>query len=468
MPLRLPRLQALALVAVAAYLLAVPLLLVVVQGWSGHDLARVLQWPPMLLCALAWWAAPGATAAPRPAVRAGLVLLAAAALASVLAAPVPAMAAREAALLLGLLAVAAGVAGAGVDACRVLGRVAVLATGGYAALVLLIAAVVTAAGGVPSRADLFVGYDNHRFHSHVQTAAVPLVLAVALGAFGETSAAWRRGAWSALALGATLVFVAAGRGTFLALVGAAVLLPLLAGRVGWPAARGLALALALGAGIFALMFVAWPAWQASQASGAPALADYGAARLGSDEARLLLWQRALDMSAASPWLGAGPMHYAHGAGRAAAHPHNLPLQVAAEWGLPVLALLAGLFLAALVAAVRRLRVADAAARTGAPLLLGVLAVAADSFVSGNLVVPVSQVWIAVLGGLALAAWRQASPPVPAPPRRRVLPAVALAAQVALAVQVAPEAADLPAHLKRTVERFPAERHQPRFWSDGRF
>ena len=35
----------------------------------------------------------------------------------------------------------------------------------------------------------------------------------------------------------------------------------------------------------------------------------------------------------SPWLGIGPMQFAALASVVGAHPHNWPLQVAAEWGL---------------------------------------------------------------------------------------------------------------------------------------
>ena len=43
----------LALIATAAYLLAVPVVLVGIDGWSGYDLARLLQWPVLLLAAAA-------------------------------------------------------------------------------------------------------------------------------------------------------------------------------------------------------------------------------------------------------------------------------------------------------------------------------------------------------------------------------------------------------------------------------
>jgi len=62
--------------------------------------------------------------------------------------------------------------------------------------------------------------------------------------------------------------------------------------------------------------------------------------------RQVLWAEAWGHALQHPWLGLGPMHFAHGDNPIAAHPHSLPLQLLAEWGVVftlVLGLLLGCF-----------------------------------------------------------------------------------------------------------------------------
>ena len=55
--------------------------------------------------------------------------------------------------------------------------------------------------------------------------------------------------------------------------------------------------------------------------------------------RLLLWQSAWEMIEEHPWLGVGPWHFANKPNPIAAGPHNFPLQIATEWGVPAAILL---------------------------------------------------------------------------------------------------------------------------------
>lgn len=63
----------------------------------------------------------------------------------------------------------------------------------------------------------------------------------------------------------------------------------------------------------------------------------------SGNGRIYLWLKAIDYILENPWFGIGPMHYAWYPNKIAAHPHNSILQIAAEWGLPVLLLTLFLF-----------------------------------------------------------------------------------------------------------------------------
>lgn len=58
--------------------------------------------------------------------------------------------------------------------------------------------------------------------------------------------------------------------------------------------------------------------------------------------RVLLWQQAWELIQSHPLLGVGPLHFAAHANHIASSPHNFPLQIATEWGLPASIILMGL------------------------------------------------------------------------------------------------------------------------------
>lgn len=130
--------------------------------------------------------------------------------------------------------------------------------------------------------------------------------------------------------------------------------------------------------------------------------------------RLQLWIRALEMVGEYPWLGAGPLHFAH-YGRdlqTGASPHDWPLQMGSEWGMPALFLLCGV-LALAVLKLWQLRkivsVKDQDTLT-AWLVTG-LAILVDGLVSGLIVMPTSQLWIALYVGCAWGWTYSLSPAV---------------------------------------------------------
>ena len=272
-----------------------------------------------------------------------------------------------------------------------------------------------------NRAELFVGYDNYRFSNHAQSAAVPLtVLAMTVA----PPRSWLHPlAWFAAIGGFALLFTVAGRGTLVGIVTGAVLIGALLGRASFATLRHPAIAAALGLLLFALLFGLLPLLTGVT----PEFSEgYYGARMGSVEARFFLWRIAQSYIERSPWLGIGPMHYAHFHNPEAAHPHNVYLQVAAEWGVPMLLLLVGLGVVALrrlALAVRRCpetRQRDC----GIGLFLACVAIAVDGLFSGNFVMPVSQVWIAFTFGWGDGVDGRSArgPTARTRRRRRVLPA----------------------------------------------
>jgi hypothetical protein len=126
------------------------------------------------------------------------------------------------------------------------------------------------------------------------------------------------------------------------------------------------------------------------------------AQLSNPSGRELLITAAWSAAQAHPWLGLGPMHFAALPGLLSAHPHNAALQIAAELGLPALALAAW-------ASVKLLAVARRTAVAASPqqawlaqgALLALLAAGALAMLDGVHVMPVSQSLLAILIGLAI-------------------------------------------------------------------
>ena len=218
-----------------------------------------------------------------------------------------------------------------------------------------------ARSGAPGRA---VG--NMRQPNHLATlllwSAVAVIPLVELGKLGRTRA--RRAA--ALALMALAILGVTLSGSRTGLVGIAVLAL-------WGAldarlsrfSRGLLLAAPLLCALSWGLTAAWASLQNTQAIGAAARVGEGAASAG----RFAVWSDTLTLIRAQPWLGVGFGEFNFAwtltplpdrPGEFFDHTHNLPLQLAAELGLPLTALVLGLLALALWQAWRRTRAAPAA------------------------------------------------------------------------------------------------------------
>ena len=160
------------------------------------------------------------------------------------------------------------------------------------------------------------------------------------------------------------------------------------------------------------------------------------------------------------------MQFAALASRVGAHPHNWPLQIAAEWGLPALGLLAF--------AVFKLR--DAIRRTVASeqsftaLTLTAMVALSLGLVDGNLTMPVSQIGATFAVGMLIGAatWNE--------PRREsrrtsaaFMVATAFVAVVASGIVIEFAARTLPDQSRSIPnfhQRYPDAWLVPRFWEQG--
>lgn len=379
-------------------------------------------------------------------------------------------------LLLGLFvatAVGAEIAGQGsASALRLLRGAAVVAAV-YALKVVAVYLSVFVVGAQPGAGDFTPGFNNYRFFNYAQTVLLPLLVAV--HAVAAPRSAERRIWFLVCSVWVALVCVTAARGTALGLVAGVVAVAAVSGRQGRPFLRAAGMSAIGGAALFLVFFYLVPVLAGMQPFGE---FNTVAARTISTpvSGRGPLWTLAAGLAADHPWLGVGPLHFAHESAvlQNAAHPHNWVLQVAAEWGLPALFLLCAAIGAAGLALHRCVRAAAASGAANQGVAAGLVAAGAalvvDGLVSGNIVMPLSQLAICLYLGVAsgwCAAIRGTRPITPSPLHRVVL----LLALAALVHGTWPEIGRRLDHAPMTAAEAQANGNQvacPRLWVHGFF
>jgi O-antigen ligase len=310
---------------------------------------------------------------------------------------------------------------------------------------------------------LLLGYSNPRFPTALYALLMPFVAVLAVDP-GEKMTLRRLG-------GVVLVLlwcINIALGTRAIWFAYALTLPLLVVLVGWR--RVLPGALALGSSalggflVYYLFFVAIPAWLAL-GSGLPSHVDH----LTSFSDRIYLWTQSLRVIIGAPLLGIGPMNLAGLGDSFASHPHNWMLQVAAEWGVPALALLC----LVLWRLGRQLRLKVRVERGNDADVLAPLAATTIGLcyglVDGNLVMPVSQTAFALTLGILLGN-AFATAPTSTSGRRSLSPLVAtlvLASASCLIVYVLdtlPKQGENESAWRRTSKY--SDNLAPRFWQQG--
>jgi O-antigen ligase len=189
------------------------------------------------------------------------------------------------------------------------------------------------------------------------------------------------------------------------------------------------------------------------------------ASLAGTSGRIELWTLGGSLLVSAPWLGIGPMHFATHPHPYGAHPHNWPIQVAAEYGLPAFLLLSFVLWHLFRAGARALRRDETVQiNIGVAALLACLVAVIYGLVDGNYLMPMSQSAMAVAFGLLLgsAGLFRAPGNVSLAPRRRVLRAGALAMSVATSVYLVSYSLST----YSSQRSFEGDYHLPRFWEQG--
>ena len=328
--------------------------------------------------------------------------------------------------------------------------------------------------------DIFTGFSNPRFFGQFVSLTLPM-LAVAVMS-KDRLRRYAAPAFVLLALWWLLAIACGTRGTWLG-IGTAILIMLWLGSNArrWVVVQ--ALAVIIGLLLYWWLFTVIPKQWSTEVSG------HAATRLTTSlSGREVIWQQAIDLMVSNPLLGNGPMHFADVINNNATHPHQSILQWAAEWGLPSAIALLGLITTAAIAVFRRIRAESASQSDTSMLRVGVAAALVasltQSLVDGVLVMPYTQLWLAIVSGWCLGLhWgKDASPSrdFPAtnqfpkgvslcPPSRlqKGLPIALLWASLGvLGYRVV---SDLP-HLNTRMVQFVfsgvSGHLQPRFWSQG--
>jgi len=321
-----------------------------------------------------------------------------------------------------------------------------------------------------------------RFYNQVQSWAVPAITALPL--LFNHSPISRVACVIALALQWYIILVTGARGSFIALSAAMIAASLLMPSVRRPLLRWQIPGLVLGTLIFAAVLISFEADTAADAQTpkSPAasgfygnedgsLSSFSAQSVGrpllDPMGRTWMWKIALRDAGQHPALGIGPMNYVCTRPEYIGHPHNFPLQLAAEWGVPVAFTVCMLFAVLMGYAVRRVRrsatePANDSAVSGL-MLIGIFAAALHACVSGVIVMPASQVSGLLIIGLFLGSTSTEKQQERARSTGFMISSgiVFCAALLTLGVH------ELSTLAERSAQMTPGEDMRPRMWQDAK-
>ncbi len=373
-------------------------------------------------------------------------------------------------LLFGLVVCVAGVCRRAPEAFSK-GLVAAVALSAflYSIVFLVGYAVHLLNASMPLWPEAYLGFANIRFLNQHQTWTLPL-LVVAPALLAGRSRVLRGAFYGLASVWWMLVLASGGRGTPLAMGTAFAFAALAYRRAAWPWLKRQLMTLLAGGVLFLSCFKAVAVTQSS-------MMERAVMRGGL---RIPAWNEALDMMAAFPLLGVGPMHFGyHPYGSTFAHPHNVALQWAAEWGLPAALLVFGLVAWGLWTWVQRVRqdICTEKGLSGAPSASATMRIAltgalvaggTHALLSGLAIMPLSQLLMVMVLGCAWGLSRNKESHFEATPRRasRALQMVCAAAFGATLWGAAGDALHLDARQAAFIEEAKPSVLWPRYWQQG--
>ena len=252
----------------------------------------------------------------------------------------------------------------------------------------------------------FFGFSNVRFFNQYQLLTLSLLCLPLLGCTIKRTAI-RRWLFIILTCWWVLLFASAGRGVLLAWLLAMLVTAGCYRQLARPLLRLQLTGFISGLIGYGVLFYLLPSFLVGGILTQTVFRDSTSDRIG-------LWKQALSMIQAHPWLGVGPMHYAWYPNDLAAHPHNSVLQLAAEWGWPATVLMLTLTGYGVFCWLKRfnsvsLQTVDHP-NIAVALFFTLVANASYSLVDGVIVMPLSQVMMAVVIGLMIGLYNNDNQP----------------------------------------------------------
>lgn len=314
--------------------------------------------------------------------------------------------------------------------------------------------------------ELYTSFSNIRFFGHVQTMLLPFLLLPAM--YWGTTRLRRVLLWSVPAIWWMLAIGSGTRGTWVALSAGLIVALWIGSSCGRKWAIWQFGGFLVGLFCYAVFVLVIPQFFELPVSFIPRVGD-----IISLSSREVIWSSAWQFFTENPWLGVGPMHFAYVQNEVAAHPHNAVLQWLAEWGLPAGLLLTGLWATSGLALTNYIRrVADEgdyrARLFRVALLAGLTGASAQAMVDGVMVMPVSQMLLALLAGWAIGLMPHPEPVPTVSVVERMLPGIVIAlATIAVVFGVAPEIGNHSEMQKFYLEgSSETVKYLPRFWTQG--
>ncbi|MDP2392217.1 MAG: O-antigen ligase family protein [Methylococcaceae bacterium] len=249
----------------------------------------------------------------------------------------------------------------------------------------------------------FFGFSNIRAFNQYQAWTLALVCLPLLG-FNIEKPSTRRWIFAVLASWWVLLFASASRGLLLAWLVAMLVTAWCYRQIAWPLLRLQLASFITGLSFYGLLFHLLPSFLMGGILTGTVLRD-------QTDDRISLWKQAGAMIHTHPWFGVGPMHYAWYPNAIAAHPHNSILQLAAEWGLPATLIMLSLAGYGIFCWLKQFNSVSLQAgnnerneHLAVVLFFTLVANACYSLVDGVIVMPLSQLMMAVVLGLMLGLY----------------------------------------------------------------
>ena len=289
--------------------------------------------------------------------------------------------------------------------------------------------IATIANEIPLKNhDLFVNFANIRFFNQLQSWTFPIIiLPIVLGVYFLKK--YRYVFFAIASLWWTLLFVSGSRGTLFAIIVAIITSFIIFRKDAVLLIKHQAITAAIGLVTYIILFTTIPSYIYGTSS------SMGLLR-GTTYNRTYLWELSWKLSKENPLLGIGPHNFScYSENAAHAHPHNAPLQFAAEWGIPAACLILFLFLYGTFHWVKQYKVnikhyTKNQSLIRISLFASLIAGSIHSLFSGIVVMPISQLCMLLVIAWMLALYYKDI--LPAKPKKGIVNILLFASALSVA------------------------------------